>query len=112
MEPNKNAVFVVGVAWLCGAHLAGVAASRKGQGYGMAFMAGLLLTPVIGLLYAAALPDRLASSELFGRLGAIKAKLDEAFGDGARTPMPALCIDCGERPAASPSPFCASCRPK
>ena len=48
----------VAVAWFVGALLAGQATHEKAWGAGRGTAAGLLLGPVIALLYAGAMPDR------------------------------------------------------
>lgn len=49
---------VAGGLYLLACSLAGHAASQKGHGWERGFLASLLLSPIVGLLWVAALPDR------------------------------------------------------
>lgn len=48
----------IAVGWFVSAVLAGQATHEKGWGAGRGVAAGLLVGPVVALLYAAAMPDR------------------------------------------------------
>lgn len=98
------------VVWVWAAVLAGGAAQAKGHGSTGAFAAALFLSPVLGLLYAAALPDRnqgMAIELLRKDLGAIK---DELVKARPVTPAPLPCANCGRAQSVPGTVLCSACK--
>lgn len=61
-------IYLIGIVlWLAASLVAGLAASQKGNSFWDTLLISILLSPILGFLYAIALPDKKART-LFGSI--------------------------------------------